>query len=79
MRLPVNLLNLNTIILFFVFVVLPLWALPLHDDQVVAREHHDGFTPRDITPTPTYQVLQERQGGLILGALRGLFRFRPKP
>ena len=78
MRLPVNLLHLNTIILFFVFVALPLWALPLHDDPVVARDH-DGFTPRDITPTPTYQVLQERQGGLILGALRGLLRFRPKP
>ena len=78
MRFPGNLLHLNTIILFFVFVALPLWALPLHDDQpgVVAREH--GFNPRDITPTPTYQALQERQwGALAMGTLRRVFTKAP--
>jgi hypothetical protein len=76
MRLLGNLLYLNTIIVVFVFVALPLFALPLHDDQVVARGN--GINPRMMVPTPTYEPLQERFLAAI-GRFLGRIFLRKKP
>jgi hypothetical protein len=78
MRLQGNLLN--TIIVVFIFVALPLWALPLHDDHVVAREN--GINPRGMEPTPTYHdgALQKRFlaaiGRLVSHAFQKLFHLK---
>jgi hypothetical protein len=58
---------LNAIILLFVCIALPLWALPVYDDSdpVMARdlEVEQNFATRDIVPQ--MEDLQERFFGLI--------------
>jgi hypothetical protein len=54
----------NAILAFFTLLALPLWALPLENDQViVARELDHIELPRDVM----YEVLDDR--GIPIGAL----------
>jgi hypothetical protein len=68
-----NIMHPNAILAFFTLLALPLWALPLENDQViVARELDHIELPRDVM----YEVLDER--GFPIGALfRGARKLIP--
>lgn len=48
-------MHFNTIFTLFTLLAVPLWALPLHNDQAIIRE----YMPRDVIPTSD-GVLQDR-------------------
>jgi hypothetical protein len=69
-------MHLNAIKLtLFALLALPsVWALPLQDNQVIARDH--GIIPRDVAPTMS-ELLQDR--GLFSFIPKLLPKIKPKP
>jgi hypothetical protein len=66
-------LYLNAIIFLFICVTLPLWALPVYDDPVMARELALEYSldARDVVPQ--FESLEERFFGLlgVIGRVAG--------
>ena len=56
-------MHLKNIFALFTLLAVPLWALPVSDQEIIAREN----IPRDVLPT---EALQERQ--LLKVATTGL-------